>query len=136
MFRRGRILVIDDDPTSRLELEAAARALRHEAATAPGGRAGLDARARDGADLVLLDLLMPDCDGFEALRASRGDPDLAGVPVLVVSGTEEVVDVARAIELGAEDVLPKSFDPVQLRARVEAAPERRRLRLVEADRVA
>lgn len=136
MLRPGRIVIIDDDPTSRLKLAAAATALGHQAKTIVDGRSGLELLQREGADLILLDLVMPQPDGFEVLQTLKADPGLAQIPVLVISGVEDVADVARAISLGAEDVLPKSFAPVLLRARVGAALERRRLRQSEADYLA
>lgn len=128
----GRILVIDDDRVGRTKLVLAAGALGYETVEAEGGAAGLARLAEGGIDLVLLDLLMPEVDGYEVLRRRAASPALAEVPVLVISGVDDVAGIARAIELGAEDVLPRSFKPALLRARIDAALTRRRLRQAEA----
>lgn len=108
------------------------RALGHEAELAADGCEGLDALRGGAFDLVLLDLVMPEIDGFAVLKEMKNDATLSLIPVLVISGLEAAADLAHAIEFGADDVLPKSIDAIILRARVGAALERRRLRLVEA----
>jgi class 3 adenylate cyclase len=77
---------------------------------------------------VLLDVMMPGLDGYEVLRQLKEDPTLRGLPVLMISALDEMSSVVRCIELGAEDYLPKPFDPVLLRARIGACLEKKRLR--------
>lgn len=123
----------------RQKMTIAVRNLGLDVESAPGGAEGL-ARLSDPAlpavDLVLLDIVMPEVDGFEVLRRIRADPVLREVEVLVVSSLEELDDAVRAIELGATDFLTKSVDHLLLRARVGACLERRRLRLRELDTLA
>lgn len=124
----GRALVVDDHKTNRLKMELAVRNLGLEVESAANGTECLDAlRSRDF-DIVLLDIVMPDMDGFQVLEAIKGDPALRDLPVIVISSLEEVEDSVRAIELGAEDFLTKPFNPVLLKARLGAGIERKRLR--------
>lgn len=125
---RGHILVVDDHRTSRLKLLLGLKQQGHSVAEAEGGRQALT-MLRDGAfDLVLLDILMPEMDGYEVLAEMKKDSTLRSVPVIVISAQDEMESVVRGIELGAEDYLPKSFDPVLLKARIEACLEKKRLR--------
>ena len=128
---RAVILVVDDDPGNR---DLLARRLIREGFsvhTAPDGHAALEVLQRDSSpviDLVLLDVMMPGIDGYEVLRRLKGDAMLRELPVLMISALDEVNSVVRCIELGAEDYLPKPFDPVLLRARIGACLEKKRLR--------
>lgn len=124
----GRALVVDDHRTNRLKMEMAVRNLGLEVESASNGIECLDAlRARDF-DIVLLDIVMPDMNGFQVLEAIKADPALRDLPVIVISSLEEVEDSVRAITLGAEDFLTKPFNPVLLKARLGAGIERKRLR--------
>lgn len=129
----GTALVVDDDPTNRILLR---RGLEREGLTvelAADGAEALD-RLGDGCyDIVLLDILMPRVDGYEVLTRMRADPALRHVPVVVISALDEMDGVVRCIELGAEDFLPKPFDPVLLRARVRAGLARKRLHDLEQE---
>jgi len=131
----GRVLVVDDDPLGRRLLEKRLQQEGHEVVTAPGGAEGLEALAASLFDIVLLDILMPDVDGFEVLERIKADPGLRHVPVIMISGLEDIESVVRCIEMGAEDFLPKPFDPVILRARVNAGLDRVRLHALERDHV-
>ena len=127
----GRILVVDDHPTNRLKLSMAVQQLGLEAEVAEGGQDALARLKNEPFDLILLDLLMPEMDGFEVLSALKSDLDLRAIPVIIISELDEVDGVAKAIKLGAEDYLPKSFNPVLLEARVSACLEKKRLRDLE-----
>jgi DNA-binding response OmpR family regulator len=131
----GRILVVDDDPLNRKLLAKSLEREGHEVHVADGGKACLDVLASTAVDVVLLDILMPDLDGFEVLRRMKDDLELRHIPVVMISGLEDIESVVRCIELGAEDFLPKPFDPVILRARVNAGLDRMRLYELERDRV-
>ena len=139
---RGRVLVVDDHRQTRLKMSLAVRNLGHEAEEAEDGAAALARLAQGGIDMVVLDIVMPEMDGFAVLQAMKADPGLRDIPVLVISSLEEMDDVVKAIELGAEDFLTKNFDIVLLRARLNAGMERRRLRnqeleyLAQVDRLA
>ena len=124
-----RILVVDDHSTSRLKLSAAVRHLGFDVDTAEEGAAAISLLRERSADAVLLDIVMPVMDGFEVLATLKADPELSHIPVIVVSSKEDdTASVVRAIELGAEDFLPKNFDPVILKARLSSSLERKRNR--------
>lgn len=124
----GRALVVDDHKTTRMKMEMAVRNLGFAVESAANGKDCLAAlRARDF-DIVLLDIVMPEMDGFEVLEAIKADPALRDLPVIVISSLEEIDDSVRAIELGADDFLTKPFNPVLLKARLGAGVERKRLR--------
>ena len=125
------ILIVDDDELNRYTL---ARRLTRDGhanlGMAGNGVEALVAMRQDKFDLVLLDIMMPELDGFGVLEAMKVDPALAGIPVIVISANDDSANFVRAIELGAVDYLSKPFDPVLLRARVNASLERRRLQAV------
>jgi CheY-like chemotaxis protein/drug/metabolite transporter (DMT)-like permease len=125
---RGKVLVVDDHATIRMKMTLAVRNLGHDVEEAPDGATALARLAQGGIDMVLLDIVMPGMDGFQVLRAMKADPALRDIPAIVISSLEEMDDVVKAIELGAEDFLTKSFDVVLLRARLNAGLERKRLR--------
>lgn len=125
---RGHILVVDDHPTNRLKLSLGLKQQGHTVAQAESGRQALEMLRVESFDLVLLDILMPEMDGYEVLREMKSDNDLRNVPVIIISAQDELESVVHGIELGAEDYLPKSFDPVLLKARIEACLEKKRLR--------
>jgi len=132
---RGVILVVDDDQGNRDLL--ARRLVREGFAvhTAADGQAALELLGHQRSppvELVLLDVMMPGLDGYEVLRRLKGDATLRELPVLMISALDEVGSVVRCIELGAEDYLPKPFDPVLLRARIGACLEKKHLRDQEA----
>jgi len=124
----GRILAVDDIEANR---EVLARRLQREGHTvtvAAGGREALALARRQPFDLILLDILMPEMSGLEVLEQLKADPDLRHVPVVMISALDEMSSVVRSIEIGAEDYLPKPFEPALLRARVGACLEKKRLR--------
>lgn len=130
----GRVLVVDDQGTSRLKMTLAVKALGHVAEAADQGTAALELLQTQPFDLVLLDIVMPQMDGFEVLARMKADKHLRDIPVIVISSLDDdMASVVRAIELGAEDFLPKAFDPVLLRARVNACLEKKRLRDLEVE---
>jgi CheY-like chemotaxis protein len=124
----ARVLVVDDHKSNRLKMSLAVKNLGHQVDDAANGADALARLKEGGIDMVLLDIIMPEMDGFEVLRRMHVDPVLRDIPTLVISSLEEMDDVVKAIELGADDFLTKSFDPVLLRARVNAGLERKRLR--------
>ncbi len=91
------------------------------------GREALERLRSEKFDLVLLDLVMPEIEGDEALRTMKADKDLREIPVIMISGLDELDTVARCIELGADDYLPKPYKPVLLRARISACLEKKQL---------
>jgi class 3 adenylate cyclase len=119
---------VDDNRVNRLLLGRALEQLGHTVTFAENGREALAALARRRADLVLLDIEMPEMDGYQVLQALSADPRLRDIPVVMMSSVEEVDSVARCIEMGAEDYLFKPVNAVLLRARVAASLEKKRLR--------
>ena len=129
---RSVILVVDDNEENRDMLARRLRRQDYEVVIATGGRAGLDVLAGRAVDLVLLDVMMPDLDGYAVLQRIKGDPALRDIPVLMISALDELDSVARCIQLGADDYLGKPFEPVLLQARVGACLEKKRLHDEEA----
>ncbi|MBW4435625.1 MAG: response regulator [Pleurocapsa minor GSE-CHR-MK-17-07R] len=124
----GHVLITDDIEMNREVLVNRLERLGCTCATAANGVQALAYLRQHPTDLVLLDIMMPQMDGFETLRQMKADPALRDIPVIVISAVGEMTSVARCIELGAEDFLPKPFDPIVLKARVRACLERKRLR--------
>jgi DNA-binding response OmpR family regulator len=100
-------------------------------ASAEDGEQGLAMLAETEYDAVLLDIVMPGLDGFQVLERIKGDKTLRDVPVIVISAVDEIDNAVRCIEMGAEDYLPKPFDPVLLRARLNASLQKKKLRDLE-----
>jgi adenylate cyclase len=125
----GHVLVVDDSRMNRMTLVRLLERLGHETTEATDGREALDAlTAGTPVDLVLLDLVMPELDGFETLATMKADPRLAAIPVIVVSGLDDLDGIVRCIEMGAVDYLPRPIKPTLLQARVEATLADKRLR--------
>ncbi|MDG6348369.1 SpoIIE family protein phosphatase [Luteimonas sp. 8-5] len=123
----ARILVVDDNEMNRDML--ARRLLRqgHEVETAIHGREALSMLQASAFDLVLLDIMMPEMNGYELLEHLRGDPAFQHLPVILISALDDADSVVKGIEMGADDHLPKPFNPHILRARVGASLARKRL---------
>jgi two-component system, cell cycle response regulator len=130
---RASALVVDDDPINRMLLSKSLEQQGHRVMTAENGLEALAALQAQPFDVVLLDVLMPEPDGYEVLAWLKQDPGLRHVPVIMVSALEDIQCVVRCIEMGAEDYLPKPFDPVLLRARVNGCLTRKRLRDLELE---
>lgn len=124
----GDLLVVDDNETNR---DMLVRRLQHHGYRVSAAEDGLKALAfiaEHRVDLVLLDVLMPEMDGYETLRRLKADMRFRDIPVIMISALDELQSVVRCIEHGAEDYLPKPFNPVLLRARIGACLEKKRLR--------
>jgi adenylate cyclase len=130
------ILVVDDDPVNRQMLTRLLEQDGYRADTAADGLRGLEMLQADPFDLVLLDLVMPEIDGYEVLTRIKGDQALKHIPVLMITAVDDVASAARCIEAGAEDYLPKPFDAVVLRARITASLSRKRMHDLEAQHLA
>lgn len=126
---QARILVVDDNSINRKKMRMAVENLGHSAEVAKNGLEAIEALTTRPFDAVLLDILMPEMDGFDVLSEMKVDEVMRDVPVIVISALDdETESVVRAIELGAEDFLPKSFDPVLLQARLGASLSKKRFR--------
>ncbi|MFL5778684.1 MAG: adenylate/guanylate cyclase domain-containing protein [Chloroflexota bacterium] len=127
----GHVLIADDSRVNRAMMSKLLRSLGHDVDEAPDGNAAL-ARLRDASappiDLVLLDLVMPELDGFATLAEMKRDPALATIPVIVVSGLDDLDSIVRCVEMGAADYLPRPIRLALLRARVETSLAEKRLR--------
>ncbi len=124
----GHILVVDDNKTNRLALSLGLKHQGHQVTTANDGQQAIDLLHKEAFDLVLLDIVMPHIDGFAVLEHLKRDNSLRDIPVIVISALEEMDSVVKCIQMGAEDHLPKSFDPVLLKTRINVSLEKKRLR--------
>lgn len=124
----AHLLIVDDNRVNRLLLSRSVELLGYSATLAENGRAAMEMLREGTFDLMLLDIEMPEMDGFEVLEAIKAEPSLQGLPVLVTSSVEGVDNVVRCIDLGAEDYLSKPINPVLLRARLSSSLEKKRLR--------
>jgi DNA-binding response OmpR family regulator len=134
--QRGRILVVEDDPLARAILTRSLASEGHEVETAESGLQALNRLQRADAasfDVVLLDIVMPELDGYETLSRLKEDETLRHIPVIMISGVDELESVVRCIEMGATDYLPKPFDPAILRARLNSSLVEKRLRDLELE---
>jgi len=122
----GLLLVVDDDPANRDVLSRRLKRQGHDVRTASSGAEALQLVREAAFDLVLLDIMMPDMDGYEVLRHLKADVRLQHIPVIMISALSEVQSVVRCIEAGAEDYLAKPFDPTLLKARIGASLEKKR----------
>jgi adenylate cyclase len=122
------VLVADDFEANRRTVARNLKMQGHAVTTAENGRQALALLRERLFDLVLLDIVMPEMDGYQVLEQIRADPRLRHIPVVVISAVEEMSSIVRCIELGAADYLFKPFDPGLLNARVSACLEYKRLR--------
>jgi len=136
MTERGaHLLVVDDNRVNRLLLGRGLELQGHRVASAENGRIALDMLRAEPFDLMLLDMEMPEMDGFQVLEQMVGDAGLRDIPVIVTSSLEGVAHVVRCIELGADDYLTKPVNPVLLKARINSSLEKKRLRDQQRDMV-
>lgn len=124
----GRLLIVEDEASTREMLRRRLQRLGFDITEAEHGREAL-AKLKDGNfDLVLLDIVMPELDGFQTLEFMRSDPAYRHIPVIMLTALDDVESNVRCIDAGAEDFVPKPFNPVVLRARINASLEKKRLR--------
>lgn len=124
----ARLLVVDDNKVNRLLLSRSLELQGHSVASAENGRVALEMLRGESFDLLLLDMEMPEMDGWQVLERLANDLQLRDLPVIVTSSLEGIANVVRCIELGAEDYLNKPVNPVLLKARIDASLEKKRLR--------
>lgn len=131
------ILVADDSRTLRKIFTMELNSLGfHNILQARDGREAMEMVRGHSVDLLLLDMEMPEMDGLEVLETIKTDEALKALPVIIVSGADEVEKAIRCIEIGAEDYLPKPFDPILLRARIFSSLEKKRLKNLDAQHMA
>ena len=133
MHQPAKILIVDDEPFNVDTLEQELDDLGYTTVSAANGRQALAQVAAEEPDLILLDIMMPEMDGFQVLRQLKAEPTWRDIPVIVISAMTDMGSVVKGITLGAEDYLPKPFSEVLLRARLEAGLAKKRLRDQEID---
>ncbi len=125
---QGVVLVVDDIEANRDVLSRRLQRQGYEVARAENGRQALEKLRAEKFDLVLLDIMMPEMDGYEVLQRLKADDASRHIPVIMISALNELDSVVRCIELGAEDYLPKPFNPTLLKARLGASLDKKRAR--------
>jgi class 3 adenylate cyclase len=121
-------LIVDDNKVNRILLARGLEQEGHKVETAENGRQALEMLKRGSYDLVLLDIEMPEMNGYQVLEACLQDSELRNLPIIMTSSLDEINSVVKCVELGAEDYLNKPVNPILLRARVNASLEKKRLR--------
>ena len=124
----GHLLLVDDNKVNRILLSRGLESDGHKIEIAENGKQALEKLRADAFDLVLLDIEMPEMNGYEVLEVCLKDADLRDIPIIMTSSLDEINSVVKCIELGAEDYLNKPINPILLRARVNASLEKKRLR--------
>ena len=133
MAGQPKILIVDDEPYNVDYLEQELEDLGYATVSAANGLEALEQVAAESPDMILLDIMMPVMDGFEVLARLKENQRWHDIPVVVISAMNDINSVARGIELGADDYLPKPFDPVLLEARLKTGLEKKRLRDQEVE---
>lgn len=123
-----RILIVDDEPYNVDYLQQELSDRGFDLIAASNGKEALEKIRAESPDLVLLDIMMPVMDGFAALEQVKADAATRDIPVIVISASSDLKSVVKGIQQGAEDYLPKPFEPTILHARITASLERKRLR--------
>jgi adenylate cyclase len=124
----GYLLVVDDNKVNRLLLGRSLEQQGHRVEMAENGQQALEMMHAKPFDLVLLDIEMPEMNGYQVLEKTSKDLQLRDIPIIITSALEELDSVVKCIEMGAEDYLTKPVNPVLLRARIGASLEKKRLR--------
>ncbi|WP_299077704.1 adenylate/guanylate cyclase domain-containing protein [uncultured Ruegeria sp.] len=124
----GTLLIVDDNKVNRLLLSRSVEMLGHKALLAENGRVAVNLLAKQDVDLLLLDIEMPEMNGFEVLEVLKSKPEFRDIPVIVTSSVEGLENIVRCIELGADDYLPKPVNKTLLKARLASCLEKKRLR--------
>jgi DNA-binding response OmpR family regulator len=131
-LQQASVLVVDDSRTMRLSMVGALKDLGfYNIKEAKNGRQALELARSESFDLMLLDMEMPEMNGMEVLLALKNEPKLSGLPVIVISAADQVETAVKCIEAGAEDYLPKPFNPTLLLARATSSIEKKRLRDID-----
>jgi len=128
---RGLILIVDDNEANRDVLALRLKRAGYDVDMAENGHQALEMMRAQAFDLVLLDIIMPEMDGYQVLERLKADPELRHIPVIVVSVLDDLGSVVKCIQMGAEDHLSKPFNQVLLKARIDATLEKKRLQAQE-----
>lgn len=128
MSERPRILIVDDEPFNLDYLEQELDDLHYESIRAASGAEALTKATGEAPDLILLDIMMPQMDGFQVLEGLKADATTRGIPVIIISALNDLPSIVKGIEAGAEDYMPKPFNRTLLQARLKNGLEKKRLR--------
>ncbi len=128
MPQTPRILIVDDEPFNVDYLEQELEDLNYQTITAMNGKDALEKITDEKPDLVLLDIMMPIMDGFTVLEKVKANSEIRNIPIIVISANNDLENMVKGIELGAEDYLPKPFEPTLLKARIQSCLEKKHLR--------
>ena len=123
----SKILIVDDEPFNVDYLEQELEGLDCEVISANNGQEALMKVRLESPDLVLLDIMMPVMDGYAVLSQLKAEVSTRDIPVVIISASNDLKSVVRGIQMGAEDYLPKPFEPTLLHARVSSSLEKKRL---------
>ena len=129
----GQLLVVDDNGVNRLVLGRYLQQQGHMVAYAENGRQALELLRAQAFDMMLLDIEMPEMNGYQVLEHVLSDAGLRDIPIIVTSARDEMDSVVKCIQMGAEDYLTKPVDQVLLKARIDASLEKKRLRDAQRD---
>ena len=127
-LKSSLVLIVDDNEVNRDLLARRITREGYQVTLASNGFEALEMMRSQPLDLVLLDIMMPQMNGYQVLEAVKADQSLRYIPMIMISAVNDIESVVRCIELGAEDYLSKPFNPVLLRARINACLEKKRLR--------
>lgn len=116
---KPQILVVDDDPLMRRIVTQSLDRASYELYEAESGASGIQCAVEQRPDLILLDVMMPEMDGFEVIRRLRTHPMTQGIPIILLTALGEMSEKVYGMQLGADDYITKPFDPRELRARVQ-----------------
>ncbi len=133
MTNQGIILVVDDHRLNRIILSQSLQADGYAVEVAENGKQALEMLDAQPFDVVLLDLLMPEMDGYQVLERMKASTTWRNIPVIIVSALDEMDSILRCIAMGATDYLPKPFDAALLRARIGASLASKRLHDLELE---
>lgn len=133
---QGHILVVDDNEMNRDLLSRRLLRQGHTVVLAENGRQALAKVNEQAFDVILLDIMMPEVNGFEVLAHIKANQQLRHIPIIIISAAEDIESIVKAIELGAEDYLPKPYNTLLLKARLDACLEKKRLHDQEQARMA
>jgi pimeloyl-ACP methyl ester carboxylesterase/DNA-binding response OmpR family regulator len=131
----AHLLLVDDHPLNRDMLGRRLERLGYRVTQAEHGKQALELLEQSPVDLILLDIMMPELDGYGVLEALKRNPALRHIPVIILSALDDMQNIVRGIELGADDYLPKPFDPVLLRARIDACLVKKHIHDLESSYV-
>jgi serine phosphatase RsbU (regulator of sigma subunit) len=135
MEEQPKILIVDDEPFNLDYLEQELEDMGYSTLSATNGKEALNVVKTEAPDMILLDIMMPVMDGFETLERLKAEKEWRDIPVVVISATDALSSIVKGIELGAEDYLPKPFEPVLLEARIKAGLNKKRLRDLEQQHI-